>query len=134
MCLWGFLCPFCLWNQTRLYDENEEPNESQLGHYPIWSCQGVWPTLLQCVLVGFCGIFLCGYGSFVGIPRHCPPRVYLKFNYSKQKYCCDHPIEDCMIGYFCCCCSLIQVAMANEEIFRMKSQIEGNVNIKRALI
>ena len=143
LCLWGFLCPCCLDLQAFSYSRDLSMSfapltESQFKRYPPWSCRGVVRTYFVVDLL--CSCFCCClYGLYVGSERH---RKYSRrgnFEYycSSQPCCCRSctdgiPIEDCLIGYFCCCCSIIQVTMAIDERFRMQSKVEGNVNVKGA--
>ena len=141
LCLWGFLCPLCLGIQTWGYSDDLEDSssenpltESQLERSPPWSCRGFGCYDLAAVL--FFGFCCCLYGVFFGGYRHQNYPAHVNFGYycSSRRCCCDGiPIEDCLIGYFCCCCSVIQMTMAMDELFRMKSKVEGDLNIKRAL-
>mmetsp|Transcript_41783 Transcript_41783/g.58313 ORF Transcript_41783/g.58313 Transcript_41783/m.58313 type:complete len:188 (+) Transcript_41783:154-717(+) len=150
LCLWGFLCPICLFHQGETYKVDlkysspefySDPfTESQLERYPPWSCRGIACT----AVIGSClsTLFYSLFGFVVGCGRHEIFSERDKFQHycSSQLCCCwccfesdTLSIEDCLIGYFCCCCSIIQVTMANEEHFRMRSQVKGDINIKRAL-
>ena len=149
-CLWGFLCPFCLFYQGKKYSEdlfssdpeNTLMTESQFERYPPWSCDGIHCFDVTITL----GLCCCNYGFLLGYERHVKGDNFEYYCSSQSCCCCDCgqdwclsgdelsiSIEDCLIGYLCCCCSLIQVTMSNEELFRMQSQVEGNVNIKHAL-
>ena len=72
----------------------------------------------------------------MGFARHWRDFDRLNFEYYYSSHPCscsdDISIEDCLIGYFCCCCSIIQVTLANDERYHMKSKVEGDVNIKHA--
>ena len=144
LCLWGFLCPLCLQLQTWSYSHDlstisfeNELTESQFERYPPWSCRGVVDRSESVVLL-FLSCCCCLYGVLFGGHRHWdyPDHVNLEYYCSSQHCCCrcchKFAIEDCLIGHFCCCCSVIQVTMANDERFRMQSKVEGDVNIKRA--
>ena len=153
LCLWGFLCPLCLDLQGNRYShdlskitndlENSSSSfeklpentmtESQFDRYPPWSCRGLCHSFtILLILVNCC---CCCYGCVAGCERHgIDFRENFEYYCSSQKCCCcdDVSIEDCLIGCFCYCCSLIQVAMAVHERFRMNSKVEGDLNIKRA--
>ena len=142
LCLWGFLCPVCLELQGRSYSpglsysSSENPvTESQFERYPPWSCRGFDRYEAICLFFVSCCCCLCGL--FAGAPRHRRGYDHDHFEYycSSQPCCgCCHgiSIEDCLVGHFCCCCSIIQVTMAVNEHFRMQSKVEGDLNIKCA--
>ena len=144
MCLWGFLCTACLEAQGDKYSHyllsprsSQPATESQFERYPPWSCHGIdCPAFAFVLCVSYC---LCLYGAVVGSVRHEKYSQRTKFEYycSSQRWCCrcchTFTVEDCLIGYFCCCCSVIQITMAMDELLRMKSKVEGDVNIKGAL-
>ena len=147
LCLWGFLCPICLYLQGNRYSEDfikelenssssfEENTmtESQFDRYPPWSCRGVCHSFTFHLTVINFGC--CCYGCIAGCERHgIESRGNLEYYCSSQKccYCEVVSIEDCLIGCFCYCCSLIQVAMEIHERFRMNSKVEGDLDIKRA--
>ena len=148
LCLWGFLCPLCLQLQGRSYSDDQKKSsskkslrESQFERYPPWSCRGILCSHVAVALfLGFC---CCTFGNTVGRGRHSQQvqnfGVTFEYYCSSRKCCCscccccgEISIEDCLIGHFCCCCSIIQVTMAMEERFRMRSKVKGNINIKRA--
>ena len=144
LCLWGFLCPVCLFEQEMTYselwddytqDDSLSLTESQTERFPPWSCRSLDRFELMTTL--FLGCCCCLFGTAVGYERHQQYHGRHNFEYycSSQPCCCCNSflIEDCLIGQFCCCCSLIQLTMVNDERFRMNSKVEGGVNIKRAL-
>ena len=146
LCLWGFLCPLCLhlqeWNYSFVLADTSSKNpltESQFERYPPWTCRGIAFCSSESAFILCLSYCLCLYGAFVGSERHekYSPRAKFEYYCSSQRWCCrcchTFTVEDCLIGYFCCCCSIIQVTMAMDEEFRMKSKVEGDVNIKRAL-
>mmetsp|Transcript_41781 Transcript_41781/g.58308 ORF Transcript_41781/g.58308 Transcript_41781/m.58308 type:complete len:192 (+) Transcript_41781:154-729(+) len=154
LCLWGFLCPICLFHQGETYKVDlkysspefySDPfTESQLERYPPWSCRGLHWFLIGIFLLGSCFCVPPLFGIVVGCGRHQRYSEHDRFGHHCSslhccpKFSCFHDcdailIEDVLIGYFCCCCSIIQVTMANEEHFRMRSQVKGDINIKRAL-
>ena len=134
LCLWGFLCPVALFEQGHNFGiamslENSL-TESQFDRYPPWSCRDIELCAFICLATP------CFSGFILGSKRHRWKHFEnFEFYCSSQKggcCCCSMPIEDCLIGHFCCGCSIIQMTMAQDEIFRMKSAVEGDLNIKHA--
>ena len=140
--MWGFLCPIFLDIQLQRYSfrlsrsSRQSPvTESLFEQYPPWSC-----CALGCFDLGECalGLCCCCYGFQMGCERHRKDFDRERFEHycSSQECCClccrGYSIEDLLIGHFCCCCSVIQVAMAVNERFRMQFEVEGDLNIKRA--
>ena len=145
--MWGFLCPICLhlqfcsYSDDLHYSSSSNPiTKSQLERYPPFSCHGICDS--EDFNIFLCCYCSCFYGCISGMERHDEALSNFEHCCSSQSCCftchsrfgrtIELAVEDCLIGYFCCCCSIIQIVMVNEELFRMQSKVEGGLNIKRA--